>query len=136
METRHQELLRTQKQLQERYDRLQKIHGPQFIPAPVGGAALPQTGDDTGSVNSTAAIETLSAQTAASSHNSAENQLESAAAAAVVGNQLNNDDDPHSSTDEQSSTTSSARTEIECNKGRDHLFISLLLDSSHETDIL
>lgn len=42
-------------------------------------------------------------------------------------------------TDEMSvsSTTSSMMTEIECdNRGKDFRFISLLLDSTHETDIL
>lgn len=146
LESRHQELLKTQRQLQEQYDRLQKLHGVQFVP---GAVALPtiqssplanevmiphhQTNvQTTGSCsdNRNAHSENLvDAET---------NQETNTATGNGLSKNMNHPVDSVEFNDQQStsSTTSSIKTDVDCEKGRDLLFISLLLDNTHGTDIL
>lgn len=149
LESRHQELLKTQRQLQERFDRLQKIHGSQLMPSVGGstfGISVPSETAEAAAVTiTTTTTQPDSAQTtetcSGQSANTQSNEVQRQEVRKSSGNSSKLVEQLSSSleTDEMSvsSTTSSMMTEIECdNRGKDFRFISLLLDSTHETDIL
>ena len=149
LETRHQELLKTQRQLQEQYDRLQKFHGVQFVP---GAAALPtlqQSSPMTSVVMSSPYRHTLNLQTTGTFSELHEgtprdNSIDAEASGetkTVVSNgpseNVEQSDDSVDFNDQSSTAAATKIDDVDCDeKGRDLLLISLLLDNTHETDIL
>lgn len=138
LESRHQELLKTQRQLQERFDRLQKIHGPQLMPTAAALGTVPSGSESAATSQaieeSAQTTETCSGLTPNLHFNEVKSQEAKQGSSKLVeqsSSSLETDDMS------VSSTTSSMMTEIECDtKGKDFRFISLLLDATHETDIL
>ncbi len=153
LESRHQELLKTQKHLQEQYDRLQRFHGTQIMPVPSVNDTLqlvvPPSPQFTAQVVSEAYATperqfNLQTDTDRCDSETNENKhLQNIENQAMINVVAIDNRTPQNAiqpknhsieTKDQQSINSSIDTDGD--KGRDYTFISILLDNAHETDIL
>ncbi|XP_045032849.1 coiled-coil domain-containing protein CG32809 isoform X4 [Daphnia magna] len=147
LESRHQELLKTQKHLQEQYDRLQRIHGTQLLPVALGGEAAQSSqqcptlvvADQVDSVSDrrSNAPSTATRDSAAGQNDhprSVENQETEKASPANGISSNGSQSSGHSSDRNEQSALPAMNTDGD--KNRESIFISLLLENAHETDIL
>ncbi|KAK4027139.1 hypothetical protein OUZ56_016153 [Daphnia magna] len=147
LESRHQELLKTQKHLQEQYDRLQRIHGTQLLPVVLGGEAAQSSqqcptlvvADQADSVSDrrSNAPSTATRDSAAGQNDhprSVENQETEKASPANGISSNGSQSSGHSSDRNEQSALPAMNTDGD--KNRESIFISLLLENAHETDIL
>ncbi|KAI9563847.1 hypothetical protein GHT06_011314 [Daphnia sinensis] len=145
LESRHQELLKTQKHLQEQYDRLQRIHGTQLLPvAALGGEAAQQcpalvVADQATNVpdrrSNAPSAGTRDCAAGQNDHPpSVENQEAEKAGPANGISSNDSQSSGHSSDNIEQSALPAMNTDGD--KSRESIFISLLLENAHETDIL
>ena len=150
LESRHQELLKTQKHLQEQYDRLQRLHSTQVTPVPIGSdvlqLAVPHCTSQMVDKESVASNRQFIAQKSTETCNlqkrenknfeNIENEeMKNKAIDNGTTKILNQPTDNADEKKEQLLITPSIN-DADREKGRDYTFISLLLDNAHETDIL
>ncbi|XP_057378598.1 coiled-coil domain-containing protein CG32809-like isoform X3 [Daphnia carinata] len=149
LESRHQELLKTQKHLQEQYDRLQRIHGTQLLPVALGvGGEAAQSSQQSPTLvvaeQATNAPDRRSNGPSTGTLDSAAGQNDHPQSVENRETEKASPANGISSNDSQSSGHSSGKIEQSAlaamnpdgDKSRESIFISLLLENAHETDIL
>jgi hypothetical protein len=146
LESRHKELLKTQKHLQEQYDRLQRIHGTQVTTASaesdvqVVGPPSPHCTSQMVNEASVTSERQLNAQKTTetcdlvTSEKKNVQNIENQEIAVEITRNVNQPTDHSAERKEQLPNPSTI--DADRDKGRDYTFISLLLDNAHETDIL
>lgn len=147
LESRHQELLKTQKHLQEQYNRLQKFHGAQFVSHALCNTSIaPLSPSHHASALGDRIVSLRPSESQSSKRFFASDvglgdrpiTVSDQDADVAVGNEINKDTNQIGQTadSDQQLTTSAAKIDAEADKNRDFHYISLLLDNTHETDIL
>ena len=150
LESRHQELLKTQKHLQEQYDRLQRFHSTQVTPLPIKSdvlqLAVPHCTSQMVDKESVASDRQFIAQKSTETFNSQKREkknFENIENEEMKNKSIDNGttkilNQPTDNADEKKEQLliTPSINDADREKGRDYTFISLLLDNAHETDIL
>lgn len=151
LESRHQELLKTQKHLQEQYDRLQRFHGTQLLPVVLAGEPTQPSQQCSISVVANEATNSpdrrfndpttgLRCDSVTGQNDellSVENQQTTKAS---IANKISSDGSQPLglSTDQNKQSVFSVTSLMnnDSDRDRESICFSLLLENAHETDIL